>query len=128
MGIKIRIEEHDCKIYPRKLWVAFNASAKDLDSQFYVDDKVTFEEAFRACFGGATTRVRCRHTDHYGVIIFTSRSKFTVGQIAHESVHAADCIFEDLGMVPQDFVETNEPYAYLVGYIADCVEETMKNK
>ena len=128
MGTKIRIEEYDCKIYPRLLWVSFNANPKDLDSQFYVVDGVSFEEAFKASFGGATTRVRDRETNHYGVIVFTSKSKFTVGQIAHESVHAADCIFEDLGMVSQDFVEANEPYAYLVGYIADCVEETMKNK
>lgn len=45
---------------------------------------------------------------------------------AHEAVHIADYFFESLGMNGEDFTEGDEAYAYLVGWVFQCFEDTGK--
>ena len=54
-----------------------------------------------------------------GVLIrFASKEHMTISEIAHESVHAAAEVFD---YIDADFdIDNQEPFAYLVGYIADC--------
>lgn len=47
------------------------------------------------------------------------------GDAAHEAVHIADYIFEQLGMYSQQFHDNNEQYAYLVGWAAGCISKTI---
>lgn len=49
------------------------------------------------------------------------------GSEAHEAVHVADYIFDELGMYTQSFVNHNEQYAYLVGWAAGCISKTLVN-
>lgn len=47
--------------------------------------------------------------------------------LAHESVHMADYFFESLGMNGEDFTDGDEPYAYLVGWIFQGLEEVYES-
>ena len=79
-------------------------------------------------FGAATYAVRHQKKDTIGTLIVLNSEYLTkdnyayiVGSIAHESVHAADMMFQYIGQAPEDFDSRNEPYAYLVGWIAGCI-------
>lgn len=54
-------------------------------------------------------------------------SSIEAGGEAHEAVHVADYIFDELGMYTQSFVNHNEQYAYLVGWAAGCISKTLVN-
>lgn len=49
-----------------------------------------------------------------------------VDTIAHEATHAADYYFRELGI--KHDLYNNEPYAYLVGWIAGIAWDTFKDK
>lgn len=53
--------------------------------------------------------------------------EIVAGDEAHEAVHVADYIFEQLDMYSQDFSSANEQYAYLVGWAAGCISKTIIN-
>lgn len=50
----------------------------------------------------------------------------TAKNIAHESTHAALEIFAYVGA--RISYDNQEPYAYLVGWIADCIDKVKNNK
>lgn len=55
-----------------------------------------------------------------GVLIrFKGKGALTVPNIAHEAVHAALEIFDYIGAGAD--AKNQEPFAYLVGWIADCI-------
>lgn len=54
------------------------------------------------------------------------REKLTAGVIAHEAVHVALAIFEELGAFADP--KNQEPFTYLVGFIADCIYRVNTNK
>lgn len=115
-------------IYPFKLWVCVKTDLNVIKTNFcsYTGDELNIKwpENGIAC----TLPVQRKDTGHNGVLIVTGNKKFSVSTIAHESVHAADCLFDYIGAYSQSFEEKNEPYAYLVGWIADCIEAVNKNR
>ena len=48
--------------------------------------------------------------------------------ICHECIHAVDIYYKLLGIIAQDYEDTNEPYAYLAGYIFKSVELVLKGE
>lgn len=121
---KLIIQEFDPQIYPRLFWVCLNANAKDLSDLFefngeYKDLVESIEKSY-----AVTSIVRRRKDGRYGAIVYSKNKKFITGSvIAHESVHVADIYFQELGMISQDFNTGNEPYAYLVGWAAKCINQ-----
>ena len=62
----------------------------------------------------------------YGVLVIAlDLDSITSDMIPHESVHVADYIFSQLGILSQDFTEGNEAYAYLVGWAAGCISSSV---
>lgn len=47
--------------------------------------------------------------------------------ICHESIHATDIYYKLLGIIAQDYEDTNEPYAYLAEYIFRSIEYVLKH-
>ena len=62
------------------------------------------------------------------VIAVTSIEDITPDMIPHEAVHVADYFCEQLGLYTQDFEDGNEAYAYLVGWAAGNISNTICNE
>lgn len=63
----------------------------------------------------------------YGVMVWIKDTAGSnTGTIAHESVHVATYIFNDIGafLTPSN----QEPFAYLVGWAADCLQQVKTGK
>lgn len=112
--------------YPRKIWVACKETKETLAELFegYDGEELDFDEIddvniLNACCWKALHK----ETKEYGILIFV-RKKSTTNDIAHEATHAALYIYEDIGSDITD----QEPFAYLVGYIAECIEKTKNGR
>ena len=113
-----RIHEFDPKIYPRLLWVTYGCPTAVLKDMFGNEaqdmDKTANAEV-----------INCRRMKpdvRGGVLIrFRNKSEMTMENIAHEAVHAALEIFDYVNARISS--DNQEPFAYLVGWIADCCQE-----
>lgn len=126
---KTVFHEFDPTIYPRKLWVVRCASIPDVNKAFYdynkediyiPDNEVNSSKAM-------VLRVKQRSTGLYGVMVMLW-GKCDVGNVAHEAVHVASCIFSDCGMSMGFEGGQDEHFAYLVGFAADCINQVRTNK
>lgn len=114
------IREFDIEIYGRKLWIA--TSWEDVKYKFTSYGAYGFEKSEDAY---ATTYpcIASKKTGKYGVlVVFYDCSKLCgskiVEHIAHESLHAANAIFNELG-VEYSLIH-DEHAAYMVGWVAKC--------
>lgn len=124
-----KIHEFDPVIYPCKLWVCVNATKESLCATFkFEGTEIEIKEALHknSATVAAVTRIS---DDSVGVLVFTGHKSWLTGSvIAHESVHVADYYFERLSMTSQVFQNGNEPYAYLVGWAAKCINQARISK
>lgn len=123
------LQEFNIGLYPRKLWVA--TSWKEVKDKFTVHDAdYKFEEHSNS---NAVTypNVERKSSRNYGVlIVFNSwrkdKGSELVNYIAHESLHAANAIFNELGI---EYGLTNDEHAaYLVGWIAKCCWKVLQKE
>lgn len=116
-----RIFEFDPAIYPQTLWVSVCASTKELN-EFFSDMDDMDDDAI------ATTYSVCKASSkELGVLIrFRNRLDITPSVVAHESTHAAMKIYEYVGAEVD--MDNQEPFAYLVGWIADCIWQSKIGK
>lgn len=116
-----QIHEFDCEIYPRKLWVAVGVPYACVKDMF---------EAVEPMDDSSDAQVdhtrRIKPDVRSGISIrFENRKAMTLSNIAHESTHAAMEIFSYVGAYPDP--KNQEPFAYLCGWVAKCINE-VKNK
>ena len=111
------VYQFDLKIYPRMLWVALESSPEEIQTKFGLEMP---ESYFK---GGATTTSLITHTEsgYNGILIFSGESSLNKNHTAHESFHAALEIAKSIGM--NFSFEDQEPMAYLVGFVAECIEQ-----
>lgn len=111
-----RVHEFDPVIYPRKLWIAItteNIADRFKDLENLADD-----------VNAHVSTTSDIHRGYIGVIIrFRSIEDIDFKTVSHESVHAADIIFAELGVKAD--TDNDEHLAYLVGWIADCCREVL---
>ena len=78
---------------------------------------------------GVTFIVRDKRTGDKGVLILIEAPDKLDGTAievaAHESTHATDVIWDIIGGIGQGYDQGNEPYAYLLGWIAGKVGQFM---
>ena len=116
------IHEFDPLIYPRKVWVAVGVPHSEIGAMF--PDVYPLDESDEASV--IHTR-RLKPDVKAGVLIrFQNRKAATVATIAHESAHAAMEIFGYIGAKVD--LENQEPFSYLCGWIAGCIDEVLKSK
>ena len=116
---KLFIKEFRQPIYPIPIWVAITSDMDALSA--YFNDGTTFpDEPIASCT--CVLRKR-RNTQEAGIVIqFENSAAATIKIIAHEATHAAGRIFERIGAE----MSSDEPFAYLVGYIAECCEKAVQ--
>lgn len=113
-----RIHEFDPKIYPRLLWVTYGCPTAVLKDMFG-DKAQDMDESADA----ETVICQRRKPDIKGGVLirFENKAAMTAKNIAHEAVHAALDIFDYVdARISSD---NQEPFAYLVGWIADCCQQ-----
>lgn len=114
---KQKIYEFDPQIYPRKLWVTVGVPFEELKDEFEDIDKMP--ESVDASVD--YTR-KLKPEVMGGVLVrYLNTDAMTTKIITHESAHIAVGIFDYIG-APID-IKHQEPFAYLCGWIAKCIEE-----
>lgn len=117
------IHEFDPKIYPRLLWVTYGCPTAVLKGMFggEAQDMAKNTDAETIICQRKKPDVRG------GVLIrFENKAAMTTKTIAHEAVHAALDIFDYVdARISSD---NQEPFAYLVGWIADCCWQVRAGK
>lgn len=117
------IHEFDPQIYPRLLWVTYGCPTAVLKDMFG-DNAQDMDKTSNADV------INCRRMKpdvRGGILIrFQRKSDMTMENIAHEAVHAALDIFDYIGASIEH--DNQEPFAYLVGWIADCCNKVKIGK
>lgn len=123
-----RIHEFYPSVYPRRVWIVKKASNDQIKASFCERDgkEIVFgndtgNEA--ACM--VFPSIMLKENGKYGVLV-VMREDLNVGQIAHEASHVALEIFNDVGACIT--YGNQEPYAYLVGWVADCIYQVKTGK
>ena len=120
------IFEFDPIIYPRKLWITYDASAEELNTKFPSGDLYGNRFKEEDGYYGIT----CRTADNNnkgGVLIRFADNKeaMTLPHMIHETIHAAGLICQYVG-IEADW-DNDEAFTYLATWIAKCCEE-VKNR
>ncbi len=119
MDSTIQVHQFNPAIYPSLLWVMIgnHTIAERFPALDLMDDNSLAQ----------AEPVNDVQQNRNGVIIrFRHRKDMTTEIIAHESVHAAAEIMRYIGGRVE--VGNQEPFAYLVGWVADCCDQVKKNK
>lgn len=126
---KFEIYKFDPIIYPRKVWVAKGGSKKDLSDLFddsESDPYMLSDDVVKSSYA-ITDDVTERSSGDYGVVVWLHKPKdLTTGTLAHEADHAANLIFKAIGAKVD--VSNDEPHAYLVGFVTDCIDKVLTGK
>lgn len=76
-------------------------------------------------YDGVTCDVKDDKGKSVVLVYFIDRESANISTVAHESFHAADFMMDTLGIVfNKDCL--NEHVAYLIGWIARCIDKTLK--
>ena len=111
------------------VWVTYDASPECLNDLFPEGgtDGKPFTKMDESNYAEVHTCRRKKPDVKGGVLIrFASKSAMTADVITHESTHAALEIFKYCD-IRVDYLN-QEPFAYLAGFIADCIDQVRKNK
>lgn len=122
------IQEFKTEIYLRRLWVA--TSWEDVKDKFTTYGEYDFKE-HENCGAVTYPRIEKKASGMRGVLIVFNMNinmggSEIVGNIAHESVHAANAIFDELN-IAYDLVN-DEHAAYLVGWVAKCCWKVLQKE
>lgn len=119
MDFKIKVHQFDPVIYPSLLWVMVGDEVPK--GRFPQLDPLE-ENAI-----GQTESTNDEENNKNGVMVrFRNLKEMTACNIAHESVHVAAEMMRYVGGCIE--VNNQEPFAYLVGWAADCIEQVKKGK
>lgn len=122
------IRKYDLDLYPISLYIGtisdFYNSKKRFKFYGTVQDMLIDDD-------GIPADPKERKSGYKGVITFLDEdsngaiSEFLFNTIAHESTHITDAIWQLIGARAESFDERNEPYAYLVGWVAGKIGQYM---
>jgi hypothetical protein len=128
MKKEAQIHQFDPIIYPRKLWIVKGCGRKFINDGFAerLGEEIVFDdndgnEPVCTVFPG----IMLKETRRYGYLVWI-QSNLSVGDIAHEAVHVAVELFRDMGAYLDP--DNQEPFTYLVGWIADCINQVKTGK
>lgn len=132
---------HLSAVYPRSVYIVIVENKNDLKkiadiyTAYFITkgmnverDQKDFLENLENHFNddvlAACYPVANKELNALGVLCVIFKPEYaTYSTFAHESVHIADYFFESLGMNGEDFTDGDEPYAYLVGWAFQGIEE-----
>lgn len=120
------IHQFDPILYPVKLFVVITMDLEHIKNHLneYPSGK-PFKTKGTNKMEAFTQMVSDKETRSIGVLIaFRTHESCTLGMIAHESTHASDQIWKHIG----ERSIGAEANAYLVEWIAQCIEKVKLNK
>lgn len=125
MERKTIIHEFDPCIYPRLLWVVKGGTIEGIQETL---ELVGEGSGDMEGYGAVALPVRRKEDSRLGYCVWFPRSSdMNKGEwVAHESTHVALCIFDDVGAKVS--YEDQEPFAYLVGWVFECIDTVRKHK
>lgn len=111
--------EYTNGIYPRKLWVHIGKDLNEILEEFDGCELPEME------YGGVTYGDAVRKSDDvYGILVSFKRTQYmTVNACCHEASHACDAIESAI-----DMEHGGEASAYLIGWIAECINKARQGK
>lgn len=120
MKKETKIYQFDPLIYPVKLWIVRNPIEQYIAENFKEEDGSELNFNIRnsytmCCYNHVVVN---SNTRDYGILIAIFKST-SLGNIAHESTHAARFIWD---WIEEEFTG-READAYLVQWIAECIEK-----
>ena len=121
---KTVIHEFDPCIYPRLLWIVKGGSLEEIRKTLEFGELGDDEQK-----GGAVTISAYDNENKRGgfLVWFPKASEMkNLDWIAHESAHVALGIFDYVGA--QVECVNSEPFAYLVGWVFECMDKVRKWK
>jgi hypothetical protein len=120
----VKVHEFDPLIYPFKIWVAITNDEKVISERFRYYDGEEFKMSTTKP-DATTYYVSMREGGWIGaLVVFYKREYLTMKNIAHEAVHASQLIWDYVG----EESPGDECQAFLVGWIAECIEKVKLNK
>lgn len=122
----MQIHEFNPEIYPKKIWVVKGGTSTQIKERFYGTngEELDLDDS---CDALACNVMIEDGTKRLGELIwFPYVKNMTIDKIAHEAVHAAMDIFGFVGC--KVHYDNQEPIAYLVGWVADCIDKVKRNK
>lgn len=128
-------------LYPADLWVGFYSDfnkARRIFSFYYDIESLKRDEEPEDRFpsiandtGGVTYLVRLKKDNAKGILILLNDDvlekdySFLLDLISHEASHAVDAFYQIINEQPGNYDSGNEPHAYLTGWVAGCVGESL---
>ena len=128
---KLIIDVYNPQIYPRLLWVYKNATLKDLQKRFILRDKSEINDEWDPQEGVFTLYVEEKSTGSLGCLVnfadyaFSEKNKL-INTVAHEAEHVKFSIFRDIHFTSN--YDAEEADAYLIGWAAQCIYDTIIKK
>ena len=122
------LKEFKTEIYLRRLWVA--TSWNDVKDKFTTYGEYDFKEE-ENCGAVTYPKIKKKSSGMCGVlIVFNMNSNMggseIVRDIAHESLHATNAIFDELGV--EYGLTHDEHAAYMVGWVAKCCWKVLQKE
>jgi hypothetical protein len=119
------IREFKQPIYPYILWVAITDNPIELNDLFEDKDgsDLDFRYLKQETYETITRQARCKKTKKVGaIILFNPEYKMSYSLVTHEAYHAAERFYRHI----EENID-GEPFAYLIGWIADCCDKMEKH-
>ena len=123
----MKIHQFNPILYPVRLWIVITKDGESLKGDFvYCDTREEIDVSIFKTSEAITYHVVQRNSPWYkGVlVVFGDKKCMTTKNIAHESAHVADIIWKHIS----ERAYGEEANAYLVGWVAECMEEVKKCK
>ncbi|MEN6624536.1 MAG: hypothetical protein ABFD50_23690 [Smithella sp.] len=126
MKNKVQIHQFDPVIYPFKLWVVISNNIECLGERFkkYPSEKKykTSVSEKLVAFVDSVIEIDTRKIGF--LVVFQSKKECSVGCISHEATHVSDRVWNYIG----ERAPGKEANAYLVEWIAECIEKVKLGK
>lgn len=125
------IDKYDPQIYPRLLWVSKNVTASDICKRFSNRDDGELSASWDPSEDTFTLCVKDKQTGKYGLLVnfadwaLEDKTKL-VKYVSHEAEHVKSSIFNDIGLITNP--DSQEADAYLIGWAAQCIYDTLMKK
>lgn len=118
---KFSSEIYDCI----DLYVSIGEDRNTVSGEFDFFSDKDRKDFLEDNYDGVTCDVRDRDGNNAVLVYFVDKESAHISNIAHEAFHAADFMMDTLGIVFNKDCQ-NEHVAYLVGWIARCIDKTLK--
>lgn len=107
------------------LYVSIGEDRNTVSGKFDFYSEKDRKEFMDGNYDGVTCDVKDNNGNCAVLVYFINDESASMSTVAHEAFHAADFIMDSLGVVfNKDCL--NEHVAYLVGWVAKCIDKTLK--